>query len=85
VPGTFHLAVLYSPTFTMKLTGEEFVSGAVVKIGNTALQTTFVNSQELTATVPASLLQAVGDNLVTVTNPGGTVSNSRHFYVTAPD
>jgi uncharacterized protein (DUF1800 family) len=55
-------------TFTLTVTGSEFVSGAQVMFGGAALTTTFVSSTQLTATGTATAGQ-VGTVTVTVSNP----------------
>ena len=63
--------------FTLVVTGQKFVSGAVVTFGGTFLPTTFVSSTELTATGTATSAQA-GTVQVTVINPdpGSLTSNA---------
>jgi pimeloyl-ACP methyl ester carboxylesterase len=66
--------------------GTDFVSGATVLWNGTPLQTTFVNSTQLTAAVPASDLVTGGSFPVTVANPspGGATSGPQTFSVTNP-
>jgi hypothetical protein len=62
---------------TITLTGTGFTTGSTVKLGTTALTTTFTNSTTLTATVPAAQLASMGWGAVTVSNPapgGGSSS-----------
>ena len=73
-----------SAAFNITVTGTGFVSGAVVQFGGTNLTTTFSSSTQLTATVPASAIAAAGTVQVTVSNPGGAVSNSATFTVNNP-
>ncbi len=63
--------------FTLVVTGQKFVSGAVVTFGGTFLPTTFVSPTELTATGTATSAQA-GTVQVTVINPdpGSMTSNA---------
>jgi RHS repeat-associated protein len=72
-----------SPTTTLTITGQSFVSGAIVQFGTTALVTTVVSATHLTATIPAALLTAKGTVPVTVENPapGGGASNSLPFTI----
>jgi hypothetical protein len=58
--------------------------GSQIVFGSTALATTFVNSNTLTATVPSSLIAAAGNISVRVVNPGGASSNAYSFLVTVP-
>ncbi len=66
--------------FTLTVNGTNFVSGATVNWGSTALTTTFVSPSQLTASVPASLIATVGVVSVTATTSAGT-SNSLAFTV----
>jgi hypothetical protein len=72
--------------FTLSLSGTGFVSGATVNFNGTPLTTTFVNSEHLTATVPASEIAGAGTASVTVVNPGpgGGKSDVVFFSVAAP-
>ncbi len=66
--------------FTLTVNGTNFVSGATVNWGSTALATTFVSASQLTAAVPAGLIATVGVASVTVTTSGDT-SNPLAFTV----
>ncbi|MGA8152313.1 MAG: FG-GAP-like repeat-containing protein [Terriglobales bacterium] len=72
--------------FTLTVNGTGFVSGSVVKWNATALTTTFVNSGQLNATVPAGDIASAGTASISVTNssPGGGKSNAVPFSVTSP-
>ncbi len=72
------------PAFTLTANGTNFVSGATVLLGTTSLTTTFVSSTQLTAAVPANLIQQSGPMPVTVTNPGSAASNPLPLTVTPP-
>jgi DNA-binding beta-propeller fold protein YncE len=52
-----------------------------VRINEKSLVTTFVNSRELTANLPASQLASPMHYVVDVQNPDGNVSNVNDFYV----
>ena len=69
--------------FTLTVNGFNFISGATVNWNGTPLATTFVNGDQLKATVPASNLTSAKTGLITVTNPapGGGVSNAANFHV----
>jgi uncharacterized protein (DUF1800 family) len=70
-------------SFSIEVTGSNFVQGAAVMFGNTALPTTFVSATELTATGNTS---AGGSIPVTVQNPNpGTIlsANSKQLDVTS--
>jgi hypothetical protein len=70
-------------TTTITVTGSNFAAGAQVMLGSTALSTQYVNSTQLTATVPVANLTAMGWSAVSVSNPapGGGVSQSLPFTV----
>ena len=72
-----------SATFTLTVNGSNFASGSAVSWGGSLLATTFVNSTQLTATVPFGLVAAVGTITVTVINPGNVTSNGQPFTVSA--
>jgi hypothetical protein len=73
--------------FTLTVNGANFVSGATVNWGKTALATTFVSASQLTATVPSADLATATTAMINVTNPapGGGTSNSEYFTVTNPE
>jgi hypothetical protein len=72
-----------APGFTLTVNGTGFVSGASVRWNGAARATTFVNSAQLTAAIPASDIAAAGTAQVTVVNPGAVASNALPFTVTA--
>ena len=76
------IVMLGSSSFTLTVTGSNFVNGAVVYWGSTALTTTFVSSTGLTAVVPASGLTTKGTINVTAVNPtpGGGTSNAGNVH-----
>jgi len=71
--------------FSLTVKGTNYVSGATIDWNGTALVTKFVNSGELTASVPATDIIAAGTAQITVSNPlsGGT-SNSATFTIDNP-
>ncbi len=69
--------------FTLTVNGANFVSGATVNWGATALATTYVSPSQLTASVPANLIATVGAASVTVTTSGGT-SAAATFTIAEP-
>ena len=73
------------PTFTLTVNGTGFVTGSLVYWNGTALGTTFVNSSQLTATVPASNIATASTATITVSSPspGGGTSNVQYFSVSA--
>jgi hypothetical protein len=56
--------------FTLTINGSSFASNAVVNWNGTALTTSFVTANQLTAAVPAASIAGAGSVPVTVTNPG---------------
>ncbi len=73
--------------FTLRVSGTGFVSGATIDFNHAPLTTTFMDSQHLTASVPAADVANVGTASVTVVNPGpgGGSSNTVYFQVAAPE
>ena len=72
-----------SPSFTMTVTGGNFVSGSSVLWNGAPLGTNFVSTTQLAALVPANLVAFPGSATVTVVNPGGATSNSYSFTITS--
>jgi hypothetical protein len=66
------LATAGGSAFTLTVNGTNFISGATVEWGTTALTTTFVSATQLTAAVPANLIATPGTINVTVTDVAGT-------------
>lgn len=71
------------PSFTITVTLNAFVSGAVLKWSGTTLASpNYVDDHTLTALVPAGLIAICGKYVLTVTNPvNSTVSNSYPIIV----
>ncbi len=57
-------------SFILAIAGTNFVPGAVVNFGPSALNTTYETTGALNATVPPSLISQAGTVSVTVANPG---------------
>ena len=72
-----------SAAFSLGVSGSNFVPGAIVTFGTTALTTTWQGSGALAASVPATLVAQVGTIPVTVMNPGAGTSSAANFTVTA--
>jgi hypothetical protein len=70
--------------FTLTVNGSDFLSGAAVQWNGSALVTTYVNGNQLTAAVLSSDIAAPDSANVTVVNPGGSVSNTVTFMVNQP-
>jgi FG-GAP-like repeat/Putative Ig domain len=75
-----------NPGFTLKVNGTGFVSGAAINFNRMPLATTFVDTEHLTATVPAAAVEDAGTATVTAVNPGvaAAQSNVVYFQVAAP-
>jgi len=78
-------AMAGGPGFTLTVNGTGFLLDAIVEWNGASLDTTFVNSSQLTAAVPASRVSAHGTASITVFNPvpSGGVSNSVCLPITA--
>jgi FG-GAP-like repeat len=78
------MAKLGDPNTTITVTGQGLVNGASVRWNGTALATTFVDLNHLTAVIPASLLLVVGNSTITVADPGNlAVGGAQAFTVVA--
>jgi len=73
-----------SAAFTLTINGTNFVAASMVNFGGSAPATTFVNSTQLTAVIPAASIASTGTPAVTVTNPapGGGTSKAINFTIT---
>jgi hypothetical protein len=78
-----NMAAEGSESFVLAANGSGFVSGATIDWIGTALDTTFVSSSQLQATVPAADLAEEGTASITVVAPQGT-SGSLTFTITDP-
>ncbi len=78
--------------FTLTVNGSNFANDATVNWNGSALTTTFVTANQVTAAIPASAVSSAGTITVSVTNPGtmggiyggGTLpenSNSMNFTI----
>ena len=74
----------FGQSFTLTVNGTGFLAGASVKWNGSALATALVSGTQLTATVPASLLNSLGSATVTEVNPGGAASNALSFSIGIP-
>jgi len=72
-----------SAAFTLTVSGNYFTGASTVMWGSTALTTTYVNTYELTAQVPAALVATEGTASVTVQSPapGGGTSSVGSFQI----
>jgi hypothetical protein len=73
-------------SFTLTVSGSDFVSSSTVQWNGASLTTTFVSVTQLTATVAASDIAAAGTASVTVVNPapGGGTSPAQTFTTNYP-
>jgi len=71
--------------FTLTVNGFNFVSGSTVRWNGANRTTTFVNSTQLTASIPAGDIASAGTAQVTVFNPspGGGTSNALNFTISS--
>lgn len=72
-----------SDSFSLTITGDKFVDGAVATWNDAALTTTFMDAQHVTAQVPAALVAVPGGVTIRVENPGpgGGPSNGLGFTI----
>jgi trimeric autotransporter adhesin len=79
-------ALVGGPAFTLTVNGSGFVQGSTVIWQTTPLVTTFVNATQLTAAVPAKLinLEGAGVATITVATPGTLPSNPASFLINLP-
>jgi uncharacterized protein (TIGR03437 family) len=70
--------------FTLTVNGANFVNGSTVRINGANRATSFVNANQLTASIPATDIAAAGTLNVTVVNPGEVVSNVVPLSVVSP-
>jgi len=70
--------------FTLSVSGQNFVSGSIVRWNGSDRPSTFVNSYRLTAQIPASDVAAAGTAAITVFNPAdGSLLSSRSTFTIA--
>lgn len=76
-------ATVGAASLALTVSGSSFISGSVVQWNGSSRATTYVSSTQLTATITASDLAAVGTAGVTVVNPppGGGTSTQFNFLV----
>ena len=75
--------VAKSASFTLSVAGVGFVPGSTVRWNAQALPSTQVSSTQLTATVPAGLIDSLGTALIDV-SAGGAFSNAVMIRITPP-
>jgi hypothetical protein len=74
-----------SAGFTLTVNGSNFIHAGVTSVvywNSTALVTTYVGRNQLTAAVPAGLVASAGSGWITVSNSGKLISNLAYVSVT---
>jgi Subtilase family len=79
-------AVAGDPEFNLTVTGSSFTTGSIVQWKGLNRPTTYLSATRLNATIPASDIAVKGSAAVRVFTPapGGGISGSRIFSITAP-
>jgi len=74
------------PAFALTVRGTSFVNASVVRWNGSDRDTLYVSQSELTASIAAADIAAIGEAQVTVFNPtpGGGLSNALAFGITTP-
>jgi uncharacterized protein (TIGR03437 family) len=67
--------------FLMTITGTGFVYGAVARLSETALSTTFLSSTQLLGEITPALRALSGRPVVTVANPDSSISNGWQMHI----
>ena len=80
-------AAVGGPSFTLTVTGNNFVPGAAIQWNGVNRVTTFLNVSQLSTQISSSDLQTAGTATIRVVNPqpGGGPSNSVEFPIQAPN
>ncbi|MFA5185250.1 MAG: IPT/TIG domain-containing protein [Patescibacteria group bacterium] len=73
----------YSGQFTLTLNGDDLLPTSQAKIDGNDVATTYVSKTQLTAVIPSSYIDTLGDHSITITNPtpGGGASVVQTFSV----
>jgi hypothetical protein len=71
-----------SSNLAISVLGSEFTNQSIVLFNGQPLATSFVNSGQLKATIPAGLLAAEGTANITVSDPQNGLSNAQAFSIT---
>jgi uncharacterized repeat protein (TIGR03803 family) len=72
------------PGVALTVNGQGFAPGSTVLWNGVAIQTSYVSSEQLTASVPPASTALPGTDSVAVQGPSGDISNSESFTVAAP-
>src|SRR5437016_3771059 len=75
---------LTGSTFLLQVNGSNFVPGSLVRWNSLYLQTSFVSTTKLSATVTAANSDKPGTETVAVVNPTGSISNDVFFKLYVP-
>ena len=70
--------------FTLAVNGSNFASSTIVRWNGQSVPTTFVSSQEVTATISPSLVASAGFASVSAQNANSSVSNALQFRINNP-
>ena len=70
-----------SAAFTLTVTGSGFDQSSVVQLNGYPRPTTYVNSSQLTVSIPATDTLQAGTDQVTVTGSSGQISNAMPFVI----
>lgn len=77
------VAAAGSGSFTLTVTGSNFLSSSLINWNGGALSTTYVSANSLTAVVPSTNIASAGSATITVTTPGATASFGILFTINA--
>src|ERR1017187_6419374 len=72
------------PAFTLTVSGSGFLIGSTVQWNGSALSTSYLSGNQLTASISGTLIAAQGTATIMVANPAGAMSNSVSFTINAP-
>ena len=72
------------PAFTLTVSGSGFLIGSTVQWNGSALSTSYLSGNQLTAAISGTLIAAQGTATIMVANPAGAMSNSVSFTINAP-
>jgi hypothetical protein len=71
--------------FTLEVSGDKFTQSSAILVDNNPLPTRFINAQQLSATVPGSMIANDGARQIKVSTPDGVLySNQVALMVTPP-
>ncbi len=76
--------IVVGPSFTLTVTGTNFVSGAIVRVNGVDRATQSISSTELRATILAQDITETGAISITVRNPDGGLSNALNLQIVNP-